>query len=136
MAAKDVYFSSDARDRMLRGVNTLANPENPPLDVARYNRLHPTFGKPATPGNHLSATDFEPMGNLVIAYAIGGQQNNLCPPDAARIQCLRSHSALQFNTLYLGQIDRLALIHHSLHRQGANMTGKTVIGSKISKALH
>src|ERR1700728_1075375 len=25
MAAKDVYFSSDARDRMLRGVNTLAN---------------------------------------------------------------------------------------------------------------
>ena len=25
--------------------NTLANPENPPLDVARYNRLHPTFHK-------------------------------------------------------------------------------------------
>src|ERR1700683_2683139 len=25
MAAKDVHFSSDARDRMLRGVNTLAN---------------------------------------------------------------------------------------------------------------
>ena len=25
MAAKDVYFSSDARNRMLRGVNTLAN---------------------------------------------------------------------------------------------------------------
>src|ERR1700723_4215238 len=25
MAAKDVYFSSDARDRMLRGVNVLAN---------------------------------------------------------------------------------------------------------------
>ena len=25
MAAKDVYFSSDARDRMLRGVNILAN---------------------------------------------------------------------------------------------------------------
>ena len=25
MAAKDVYFASDARDRMLRGVNTLAN---------------------------------------------------------------------------------------------------------------
>ena len=25
MAAKQVYFSSDARDRMLRGVNTLAN---------------------------------------------------------------------------------------------------------------
>ena len=25
MAAKDVYFSTDARDRMLRGVNILAN---------------------------------------------------------------------------------------------------------------
>ena len=25
MAAKDVYFASDARDRMLRGVNILAN---------------------------------------------------------------------------------------------------------------
>ncbi|MFY8142129.1 MAG: hypothetical protein ACOVMO_15555, partial [Caulobacter sp.] len=25
MAAKDVYFSSDARDKMLRGVNILAN---------------------------------------------------------------------------------------------------------------
>ena len=25
--------------------NTLVDPENPPLDVPRYNRLHPTFRK-------------------------------------------------------------------------------------------
>ncbi len=30
----------------MTGVNTLAIPENPPLDVGRYNRLHPTFHKP------------------------------------------------------------------------------------------
>jgi len=32
-------------EEALEWVNTLANPENPPLDVARYNRLHPTFHK-------------------------------------------------------------------------------------------
>ncbi len=29
----------------LEWVDTLADPENPTLDVARYNRLHPTFHK-------------------------------------------------------------------------------------------
>lgn len=32
-------------EESLEWVNTLADPENPPLDVARYNRLHPTFHK-------------------------------------------------------------------------------------------
>lgn len=32
-------------EEALKWVNTLADPENPPLDVARYNRLHPTFHK-------------------------------------------------------------------------------------------
>ena len=32
-------------EEALEWVNTLADPENPPLDVARYNRLHPTFHK-------------------------------------------------------------------------------------------
>ncbi len=32
-------------EEALEWVNTLANPENPPLDVARYSRLHPTFHK-------------------------------------------------------------------------------------------
>ena len=29
MAAKDVYFGTDARDKMLRGVNILANAVSP-----------------------------------------------------------------------------------------------------------
>jgi hypothetical protein len=56
----------------------------------------------------------EPAGNLMIAHAIGRQQDNPRSPDAARIQCLRSHAALQFLSLLIGQIDPLALIHHSL----------------------
>lgn len=32
-------------EEALEWVNTLVHPENPPLDVARYNRLHPTFHK-------------------------------------------------------------------------------------------
>jgi len=32
-------------EEALEWVNTLADPEAPPLDVPRYNRLHPTFHK-------------------------------------------------------------------------------------------
>ena len=32
-------------EEALEWVNTLADPKNPPLDVARYNRLDPTFHK-------------------------------------------------------------------------------------------
>jgi hypothetical protein len=32
-------------EEALEWVNTLVDPENPPLDVPRYNRLHPTFRK-------------------------------------------------------------------------------------------
>jgi hypothetical protein len=32
-------------EEALEWVNTLVDPENPPLDVPRYNRLHPTFCK-------------------------------------------------------------------------------------------
>ena len=32
-------------EEALEWVNTLADPENPPLDVARYNRLYATFHK-------------------------------------------------------------------------------------------
>jgi len=32
-------------EEALEWVNSLADPENPPLDVARYNRIHPTFHK-------------------------------------------------------------------------------------------
>jgi chaperonin GroEL len=47
MAAKDVYFSSDARDRMLRGVNTLANAVKVTLGPKGRNViLEKSFGAP------------------------------------------------------------------------------------------
>src|ERR1700691_2891390 len=49
MAAKDVYFSSDARDRMLRGVNILANAVKVTLGPKGRNViLEKSFGAPRT----------------------------------------------------------------------------------------
>lgn len=88
----------------------------------RINRLNATGGKSTTPRNHLPATDTQSPRNLVIANALGRQQHNPRTPNAARIQSLRSHSALQFNSLLISQYDRGALIHHSLQKKRANMT--------------
>jgi len=47
MAAKDVYFSADARDRMLRGVNTLANAVKVTLGPKGRNVvIEKSFGAP------------------------------------------------------------------------------------------
>src|SRR6202012_2042926 len=47
MAAKDVYFASDARDRMLRGVNILANAVKVPLGPKGRNVvIEKSFGAP------------------------------------------------------------------------------------------
>src|ERR1700722_10997882 len=49
MAAKDVYFASDARDRMLRGVNTLANAVKVTLGPKGRNVvIEKSFGAPRT----------------------------------------------------------------------------------------
>src|ERR1700691_4984195 len=49
MAAKDVYFSSDARDRMLRGVNILANAVKVTLGPKGRNVvIEKSFGAPRT----------------------------------------------------------------------------------------
>jgi chaperonin GroEL len=49
MAAKDVYFASDARDRMLRGVNTLANAVRVTLGPKGRNVvIEKSFGAPRT----------------------------------------------------------------------------------------
>ena len=56
MAAKDVYFSADARDRMLRGVNTIGNA----VKVIISNRVHPEEPKPyAASGESLSIDDMD-----------------------------------------------------------------------------
>ncbi|HEX6865929.1 MAG TPA: chaperonin GroEL, partial [Caulobacteraceae bacterium] len=74
MAAKDVYFSSDARDRMLRGVNTLANAVKVTLGPKGRNVvLEKTFGAPritkdgVTVAKEIDLADkFENMGAQMV----------------------------------------------------------------------
>src|SRR5579859_2332619 len=74
MAAKDVYFSSDARDRMLRGVNTLANAVKVTLGPKGRNVvIEKSFGAPrstkdgVTVAKEIELTDkFENLGAQMI----------------------------------------------------------------------
>src|ERR1700751_3628916 len=74
MAAKDVYFSSDARDRMLRGVNILANAVKVTLGPKGRNVvIEKSFGAPRSTKDGVSVakeielTDkFENMGAQLI----------------------------------------------------------------------
>jgi chaperonin GroEL len=74
MAAKDVYFASDARDRMLRGVNILANAVKVTLGPKGRNViLEKSFGAPrstkdgVTVAKEIELTDrFENLGAQLI----------------------------------------------------------------------
>jgi chaperonin GroEL len=74
MAAKDVYFSSDARDRMLRGVNILANAVKVTLGPKGRNVvIEKSFGAPrstkdgVTVAKEIELTDkFENLGAQMI----------------------------------------------------------------------
>jgi chaperonin GroEL len=74
MAAKDVYFGSDARDRMLRGVNTLANAVKVTLGPKGRNVvIEKSFGAPrstkdgVTVAKEIELTDkFENLGAQLI----------------------------------------------------------------------
>src|ERR1700743_3611449 len=74
MAAKDVYFASDARDRMLRGVNTLANAVKVTLGPKGRNVIiEKSFGAPrstkdgVTVAKEIELHDkFENMGAQMI----------------------------------------------------------------------
>jgi chaperonin GroEL len=74
MAAKDVYFSTDARDRMLRGVNTLANAVKVTLGPKGRNVvIEKSFGAPrstkdgVTVAKEIELTDkFENLGAQLI----------------------------------------------------------------------
>lgn len=74
MAAKDVYFSSDARDKMLRGVNILANAVNVTLGPKGRNVvIEKSFGAPRTTKDGVSvakeielADKFENLGAQMI----------------------------------------------------------------------
>ena len=74
MAAKDVYFSSDARDRMLRGVNVLANAVKVTLGPKGRNVvIEKSFGAPRSTKDGVSvakeielADKFENLGAQMI----------------------------------------------------------------------
>ena len=74
MAAKDVYFASDARDRMLRGVNTLANAVKVTLGPKGRNVIiEKSFGAPRSTKDGVSvakeielADRFENLGAQLI----------------------------------------------------------------------
>jgi chaperonin GroEL len=74
MAAKDVYFASDARDRMLRGVNTLANAVKVTLGPKGRNVvIEKSFGAPrstkdgVTVAKEIELTDkFENLGAQMV----------------------------------------------------------------------
>src|SRR6201995_948859 len=74
MAAKDVYFASDARDRMLRGVNTLANAVKVTLGPkGRNGVIEKSFGAPRSTKDGVSvdkeielSDKFENLGAQLI----------------------------------------------------------------------
>src|SRR6516162_7976450 len=74
MAAKDVYFASDARDRMLRGVNILANAVKVTLGPKGRNVvIEKSFGAPRSTKDGVSvakeielADKFENLGAQLI----------------------------------------------------------------------
>jgi chaperonin GroEL len=74
MAAKEVYFSSDARDRMLRGVNTLANAVKVTLGPKGRNVvIEKSFGAPRSTKDGVSVAKeielsdrFENLGAQLI----------------------------------------------------------------------
>ena len=110
----------DAHD--LRRVNARLAPA---ARQVRFDGLQATDGEATAPRNDLPATDLLLPRYLVIANALGRKQHNPRTPDATSIQRLRPHPALQLDALLISQYDRLALIHHSLHRQDANKTKVT-----------
>src|SRR5881398_664685 len=74
MAAKDVHFSSDARDRMLRGVNILANAVKVTLGPKGRNVvIEKSFGAPRSTKDGVTvakeielADKFENMGAQMV----------------------------------------------------------------------
>src|SRR3974390_2446458 len=74
MAAKEVRFSDDARQRMFRGVNVLANAVKPPLGPKGRNAvLEKSFGAPTVTKDGVSVAKeielkdkFENMGAQLV----------------------------------------------------------------------
>ena len=84
MAAKDVKFSSDARDRMLRGVDILADAVKVTLGPKGRNVvLDKSFGSPRITKDGVTVAKEKPQEGEVIAVGSGsrGEDGTVTPLD-------------------------------------------------------
>ena len=74
MAAKDVRFSTDARDKMLRGVDILANAVKVTLGPKGRNVvLDKSFGAPRITKDGVTVAKEKPSQGEIIAVGPGGR---------------------------------------------------------------
>ena len=77
MAAKDVYFASDARDRMLRGVNILANAVKVTLGPKGRNVvIEKSFGAPRTTKDGVTVAKEKPQEGEVLSVGPGARDES------------------------------------------------------------
>src|SRR6187402_37899 len=101
MAAKDVYFASDARDRMLRGVNILANAVKVTLGPKGRNVvIEKSFGAPRTTKDGVTVAKeieledkFENMGALMVREA--AQKTNDIAGDGTTTACVLTQAIVR-----------------------------------------
>jgi chaperonin GroEL len=101
MAAKDVKFSGDARERMLRGVDTLANAVKVTLGPKGRNVvLEKSFGAPRTTKDGVTVAKeieledkFENMGALMVREA--AQKTNDVAGDGTTTACVLAQSIVR-----------------------------------------
>ena len=77
MSAKDVKFSVDARDRMLRGVDTLSNAVKVTLGPKGRNVvLDKSFGAPRITKDGVTVAKEKPSQGEIVAVGPGGRDEN------------------------------------------------------------
>ena len=77
MAAKEVRFSGDARDKMLRGVNVLANAVKVTLGPKGRNVvIEKSFGAPRSTKDGVSVAKEKPQEGEVIAAGPGARDES------------------------------------------------------------
>ena len=77
MAAKDVRFSGDARDRLLRGVETLADAVKVTLGPKGRNVvIEKSFGAPRITKDGVTVAKEKPQEGEVVAVGPGGRDES------------------------------------------------------------
>src|SRR6187401_2928428 len=101
MAAKEVHFSSDSRDKMLRGVNTLANAVKVTLGPKGRNVvIEKSFGAPRTTKDGVTVAKeieledkFENMGAQLVREA--AQKTNDIAGDGTTTACVLTQAIVR-----------------------------------------